>query len=90
VLLSIQGRRDEYRRASPAPRLYRVDLTETYLNGADLSGAEGLSQEQLDAAFGDVRTELPDDLQRPASWALSVANETEPPATDPSHADQRQ
>jgi uncharacterized protein YjbI with pentapeptide repeats len=53
-------------------RLYRADLTEAYLHGAGLSGAAGLSQEQLDAAFGTMRTELPDDLQRPASWGLST------------------
>jgi uncharacterized protein YjbI with pentapeptide repeats len=61
-------------------RLYRADLTEAYLNVADLSGAEGLSQEQLDAAFGTVETELPDDLQRPASWGLST------PLRPPSHS----
>ena len=60
-----------------------ADLNHAYLANADLSGAtlsdadvnhaerqtaRGLTQEQIDEAKGDERTQLPDGLQRPANW----------------------
>src|SRR5271157_5156640 len=38
------------------------------LRGANLSTAEGLTQEQVDAAKGDSDTKLPDNLHMPESW----------------------
>src|SRR5919112_1138423 len=54
--------------------LENVDLSRRYLerrqlSGLDLRTARGLTQEQLDEAKGDGRTQLPDDLQRPANWS---------------------
>ncbi len=54
--------------------LSNVDFSGANLSGADLSGAElqtatGLTQEQIDKAKGDERTQLPEGLQRPASWS---------------------
>jgi uncharacterized protein YjbI with pentapeptide repeats len=43
-------------------------LESTHLEGADLSGATGLTQEQLNSTFGDEKTQLPDGLTRPSSW----------------------
>jgi uncharacterized protein YjbI with pentapeptide repeats len=54
--------------------LSNVDLSGATLSGADLSGVDlrddtGLTQEQIKEATGDERTQLPEDLQRPASWS---------------------
>jgi len=54
--------------------LSHVDLSGANLSGADLSGVDlrndtGLTQEQIDEAKGDERTQLSDDLQRPANWS---------------------
>src|SRR5215212_5989203 len=54
--------------------LSQVDLSGANLSGADLSGVDlrndtGLTQEQIDEAKGDERTQLSDDLQRPANWS---------------------
>jgi uncharacterized protein YjbI with pentapeptide repeats len=54
--------------------LDNVDLSDTTLSGADLTHtnlqtATGLTQEQIDEAEGDERTQLPDDLQRPDNWS---------------------
>ena len=38
------------------------------LSGADLSLADGLTQEQLEKARGNAETKLPDGLQRPTTW----------------------
>src|SRR5215210_1546401 len=53
--------------------LSNVDLSDANLSGADLGSVDlrddtGLTQEQIDEAIGDERTQLPDDLQRPANW----------------------
>jgi uncharacterized protein YjbI with pentapeptide repeats len=45
-----------------------ANLSEARLDGADLRRAEGLTQAQIDPAFGDVKTELPEGLTRPARW----------------------
>jgi hypothetical protein len=39
--------------------------------GANLTGAESLTQAQLDAAYGDAATRLPAGLQPPASWTAT-------------------
>jgi uncharacterized protein YjbI with pentapeptide repeats len=62
-------------------RLRDADLSKARLRDADLSGAElhrakNLLQEQLNEAYGDEATELPDYLQRPAHW--SKGNEEKP------------
>lgn len=45
-----------------------ADLTETHLEGADLSKAKGLKQDQIDKAFSNAETKLPEGLGRPANW----------------------
>lgn len=57
---------------------YAPPFTKTHLEGADLTGAhleranlartEGLTQDQINKAFGDWRTKLPEGLTRPESW----------------------
>ncbi|HEY1319120.1 MAG TPA: pentapeptide repeat-containing protein, partial [Streptosporangiaceae bacterium] len=59
-----------------------ADLTGADLRGADLSGADVsesifLTQSQLDAAMGDLRTRLPPALTSPAHW---------PPTAMPGHS----
>jgi uncharacterized protein YjbI with pentapeptide repeats len=54
--------------------LENVDLSDATLSGADLGDLDlrtdtGLTQEQIDEAIGNERTQLPDDLQRPANWS---------------------
>src|SRR5215204_3358633 len=49
--------------------LSNADLSDADLNHAELQTARGLTQEQIDEAKGDGRTQLPDDLQRPANWS---------------------
>jgi uncharacterized protein YjbI with pentapeptide repeats len=48
--------------------LERAELERAWLQGANLRGTKGLTQEQLDAAYGNEETELPDHLQRPTYW----------------------
>jgi hypothetical protein len=61
----------EYARLTGA-HLQRAHLRETHLDGADLRGAEGLTQAQIDQAFGDVATALTlprgRGLTPPAHW----------------------
>jgi hypothetical protein len=38
------------------------------IEGISLHRTEGLTQEQIDAAFGDAKTRLPKGLSRPAHW----------------------
>lgn len=57
----------------------RADLTRAMLDGADLTGAVGLEQKQLDSAWGDLDTVLPDGLTRPAAWT----SPNEPSGPDP-------
>jgi len=55
-----------------------ADLNEAYLSGADLGDeanlrdAKRLTQEQIDEAYGDQTTQLPDHLKRPESWSKST------------------
>lgn len=46
-----------------------ANLNEAKLGGADLRKALGLTQDQLDQAYGNEDTQIPDNLERPASWA---------------------
>jgi uncharacterized protein YjbI with pentapeptide repeats len=48
-------------------KLTKVDLNEADLSGADLSSVRGLSQEQLNSAFTDEYTKLPEYLQQGAT-----------------------
>ena len=45
-----------------------ADLAEADLCGAELDGARGLDQGQIDLAIGDEDTKLPSRLQRPQHW----------------------
>jgi hypothetical protein len=45
-----------------------ADLRWAHLEGADLRGADGLTQGQIEAAYGDAATRLPAGLTRPAHW----------------------
>jgi len=47
-------------------------LSDADLNHAELQTATGLTQEQIDEAKGDERTQLPDGLQRPANWSKAA------------------
>lgn len=58
----------------------RSELKGANLKGANLSGARlnlaaGLTQEQLDSAFGDAATSLPVGLKAPAHWSGSILDE---------------
>ena len=46
-----------------------VDLAGADLRGTDVRTAEDLTAEQLEETVGDERTQLPDDLPRPARWS---------------------
>ena len=50
-------------------RLDQADLTRAHLHGANLIGVVDLTQEQLDAAYGDETTQLPAGLYRPRHWS---------------------
>ncbi len=63
-------------------RLDEADLSRSFLHGANLSGAVGVTQEQIDSAFGDGTTLLPSGLTYPPYWSdatVIVAAATEPP-----------
>jgi uncharacterized protein YjbI with pentapeptide repeats len=49
-------------------RLTDANLSGAHLNEADLRMTGGLRQAQLDGTHGNERTQLPEGLQRPASW----------------------
>ena len=40
----------------------------TEIDGADLSGAAGLKQDQVNIACGSAQTKLPPGLEQPKSW----------------------
>ncbi|MGV6838971.1 MAG: pentapeptide repeat-containing protein [Planktomarina sp.] len=55
-------------------QLQRADLSGAQLQGANLCGADmtdatGLTQDQINSAFGDAATKLPEGLTRPSHWA---------------------
>jgi len=47
----------------------RMHIDSARLQSADFSDAVNLRQEQIDKAYGNSETKLPDGMQRPASWA---------------------
>lgn len=51
-----------------------ADLTLAWLRGVDCRGFEGLTQAQLDSAFGDDTTILPDGIDRP-DWPQGPLND---------------
>ena len=53
-----------------------ADLNGTLLDRANLTKVTGLTQEQINEAWGDKDTELPEGLQRPAHWLEEL--ETKP------------
>jgi uncharacterized protein YjbI with pentapeptide repeats len=52
-------------------------LQDAKLHGADLRGALRLTQEQLELAIGDEKTQLPPGLDRPAHWDVQTDQQTE-------------
>ncbi len=46
------------------------------LQGAKLLGVKGLTQQQIELASGDEKTELPEGLHRPITWVQSTDNRT--------------
>ena len=62
------GRADLSKAQFAGASLAQTDLTLARLEGADLSGALGLAQPQLDRACGDTATQLPKGLVRPTGW----------------------
>jgi hypothetical protein len=68
-------------------RLSEADLSEADLRGADLRGArlseaKGLTQAQIESARGDVHTELPEGMVRPANWVDPPLPPLLPPQAD--------
>jgi|SRR5215207_3064547 len=64
--------------------LYYTGLEDADLAGADLSGADlreavGLTQEQINLAYGSAETKLPDrdDLTAPDTWSKSIEEQEE-------------
>jgi hypothetical protein len=56
-----------------AADLTGADLRDADLSGTDLTSSLFLTQSQLDAAKGNPRTKLPQQLARPAHWPTSAA-----------------
>jgi uncharacterized protein YjbI with pentapeptide repeats len=56
-----------------AADLTGADLRDADLSGADLTGSLFLTQAQLDTAQGDLGTQLPPRLARPAHWPTAAA-----------------
>ena len=55
--------------------LLRTNLSNTDLRGVDLRRAKNLTQEQIEQALGDERTQLPIGLRLPERWHRSVAEQ---------------
>jgi Pentapeptide repeats (8 copies) len=70
---ALLGGTDLTRARLEGANLAGAQLREFDLPGAGLtrSGAVGLTQAQLDVAWGDAATRLPTELQRPASWTAA-------------------
>ena len=58
-----------------AATLEDADLSFASLKDADLSRAKGLTQRQVDAAFGDGSVRLPQGIERPAHWRPENLND---------------
>jgi hypothetical protein len=56
----------------PPGRYFRMHLV-GYFEGADLSQAEDLIQQQIEITCGDDMTKLPGNLQRPTTWPCARA-----------------
>jgi uncharacterized protein YjbI with pentapeptide repeats len=59
-------------------RLHEVDFTDAWLRrahleGAHITGATGLTTEQLEDAFGDQDTIIDPSIQRPQAWPAARA-----------------
>ncbi len=54
--------------------LSQANLSQARLLRADLSGAVGLTQEEVDSAQGDEGTKLPEGIRRPAHWTTKSKN----------------
>ena len=54
-----------------------------HLEGANLRLAVGLTTKQLSETFGDAKTRLPKDVQRPAPGPLKVPEAAESPVMEP-------
>jgi hypothetical protein len=50
-----------------------VGLGGAHLEGAELEGARGMTQEQVDSAIGDATTQLPAGIIRLASWTKKAS-----------------
>ena len=59
-----------------------ADLRGADLRGARLSEAKGLTQAQIESARGDVHTELPEGMVRPANWVDPPLPPLLPPQAD--------
>jgi uncharacterized protein YjbI with pentapeptide repeats len=70
---------DSYTAKNPAPR--KADLREADLRGAILTGAQGLSENQIKPAKGDDSTELPKGWSQPSNWSQSNGEQHEGDAT---------
>jgi uncharacterized protein YjbI with pentapeptide repeats len=57
--------------------LQRAYLRGAYLQGADLRNTLDLTDGQLEQAYGDQHTLLPDNLKRPAHWGVETDQQTE-------------
>lgn len=55
--------------------LLLANLSDTDLSGVDLRTAKNLTQEQIEQAVGDERTQLPKGLQPPERWRTSAAEQ---------------
>jgi hypothetical protein len=55
--------------------LTRAEFSASFLFGANLTDAIGLTQAQLESAYGDLETKLPVGLKRPFSWSQAGASD---------------
>ena len=69
-------------------KLLDADLYMAKVGGADLRGAQGLTDMQIAEALGDEATMLPVNFQRPSHWATASVSNPDAAANDgrtPSH-----
>jgi hypothetical protein len=62
--------------------LHEADLYRANLQGANLQDAQRLTQEQIERAFGDETTTLPEGLRRPMEWPSPRAGNLRGAAND--------